>query len=44
MIELLGAVGVSIVLTSSLKQLLKQTASQLKGAAKRKDIRRICNG
>ena len=35
-IQFLGAAGVSIVLTDSLKKLLKQTAVQLKGAAKRK--------
>ncbi len=33
MIEFLGAAEVSMVLTSSLKQLLKQIAFQLKGAA-----------
>lgn len=34
----------SILLTSSLKQLLKQTASQLKGAAKRKFIASTVQG
>jgi uncharacterized membrane protein YccC len=42
--EFLGAAEVSIVLTSSLKQLLKQTASQLKGAAKRKFIASTVQG
>lgn len=44
MIEISGAAGVSIVLTSSLKQLLKQTASQLKGAAKRKFLASTVQG
>nr|MDZ8120622.1 hypothetical protein [Nostoc sp. CmiVER01] len=43
-IEISGAAGVSIVLTSSLKQLLKQTASQLKGAAKRKFLASTVQG
>lgn len=37
-VQFLGVAGVSIVLTDSLKKLLKQTAVQLKGTAKRKFI------
>lgn len=40
----MGVSGVSIVLTSSLKQLLKQTASQLKGAAKRRFLASTVQG
>ena len=36
MVQVLGYVGVSIELTDSLKSLLKETATQLKGAAKRR--------
>lgn len=43
-VQFLGAAGVSIVLTSSLKKLLKQTAVQLKGAAKRKFIAETVQG
>ena len=44
MIEFLGATRVSIALTSSLKQLLRQTVCQLKGAAKRKFIASTVQG
>lgn len=39
-----GVLGVSIVLTEELKQLLKQTAVQLKGAAKRKFMAQTAQG
>lgn len=43
-VQILGAVGVSIVLTDSLKKLLKHTAFQLKGSAKRKFIASTVQG
>jgi uncharacterized membrane protein YccC len=36
MVQVLGCVGVSIELTDSLKSLLKETATQLKGSARRR--------
>lgn len=36
MVRVLGCVGVSIELTDSLKSLLQETATQLKGAARRR--------
>jgi hypothetical protein len=43
-VQFLGVTGVSIVLTDSLSKLLKQTAVQLKGAAKRKFIAETVQG
>jgi hypothetical protein len=43
-VQFLDVIGVSIVLTDSLSKLLKQTAVQLKGAAKRKFIASTVQG
>ncbi len=43
-VQFLGVIGVSIVLTDSLSKLLKQTAVQLKGAAKRKFMAETVQG